>query len=121
MQQQCGTGHVGGNREDAGPGSVRNTTRLRLVLSACYVETADWGRRALSCERCHDPHSSIEAPGARERVRAACSSCHADQSPEHSESIAQESAGACTLDDAERKLGKDCVEIEGSCDPKCVN
>ncbi len=75
----------------------------RLVLSECF--TASSGFTApLACTTCHDPHVAPGAPGERERVRAACATCHAT-SPA---STTEMPAAGCALDD-ERRVGEDCV------------
>lgn len=52
----------------------------RLVRSRCFTGTAEWGKRAMSCESCHNPHRTSRDPQERLRVRAACGNCHADGS-----------------------------------------
>ena len=48
----------------------------RLVLSRCYLESADFPGGGLSCETCHDPHRSAFDAEERVRVRDACKTCH---------------------------------------------
>jgi predicted CXXCH cytochrome family protein len=52
----------------------------RLVRSRCFTATADWGKRAMSCETCHNPHRTSRDAYERARVRAACVKCHAEGS-----------------------------------------
>jgi predicted CXXCH cytochrome family protein len=52
----------------------------RLVLSRCYLDSAAQPGGGLSCETCHDPHTSLDEPRERERTRRdACLTCHATQ------------------------------------------
>ena len=51
----------------------------RLVRSRCFTATAEWGKRAMSCESCHNPHRTSREPQERVRVRAACVNCHAER------------------------------------------
>jgi len=71
----------------------------RLVLSRCYLETSS-GPEGLQCTSCHNPHRTLEDPLERRSVRAACASCHADETPLHT---------SCALPD-ERRSGQDCVD-----------
>jgi predicted CXXCH cytochrome family protein len=49
----------------------------RLMLSACFRASE------MTCTTCHDPHRAIEAPGVRERTRAACVDCHRGMRSDH--------------------------------------
>lgn len=70
----------------------------RLTLSACFLATRDRATGALLCTTCHDPHKSLA--DERERVRNACSKCHASERTE--------SGSACSAPMVDRE-GRDCV------------
>jgi len=56
----------------------------RLVLSRCYLDSAQFTGGGMSCETCHDPHASLDEARERQRARRdACLTCHADSAPEH--------------------------------------
>jgi predicted CXXCH cytochrome family protein len=74
----------------------------RLVLSRCYLDSADFPGGGLSCETCHDPHRSVFEPAERARVRAACLACH-ETPPEDVRHAAD-----CALAAAER-ADRDCA------------
>ncbi len=76
----------------------------RLVLSRCYLESSGFAGGGLSCESCHDPHRSLEDARERERVRSACTTCHAVM---HEET---KPASTCSLADSAKPPGRDCVE-----------
>lgn len=75
----------------------------RLVLSRCYLESADFPGGGLSCESCHDPHRTVFEPAERARVRAACLGCHA------SDPGGARRASDCALPAAGRPAGQDCA------------
>jgi len=75
----------------------------RLVLSRCYLESADFPRGGLACESCHDPHRSVFEPLERERVRAACQRCH-----EPADAAARRAAD-CALPASAREEALDCA------------
>lgn len=75
----------------------------RLTLSACFQATREREVGALLCTTCHDPHRSSTDAVERERVRNACTKCHAAGAEE------QGASSACALPTTER-ADRACVD-----------
>lgn len=64
----------------------------RMTLSECFLQSE------MTCITCHDPHRSLHQGKERDRVRASCTKCHADDSAKRMRTLVggKPSASACS-------------------------
>ncbi|MBI5433766.1 MAG: hypothetical protein HZA52_13120 [Planctomycetes bacterium] len=91
----------------------------RMVESVCFTASLAREGRALTCETCHDPHRSVFETRERERVRAACTRCHASdeaavlgRDAPCSEPLARRATKACVDCHARRTAPFDVADVE---------
>lgn len=75
----------------------------RLAQSVCFQRSFGRDRGSLLCTTCHDPHASVFESSERQRVRDACTNCHAAHEPR------ADMDRPCS-ETAEKRAGRACVD-----------